>query len=153
MSSTGVRLAVNLAVGAGSLLVAGSAVIHFYLWDSQGYRNIPTIGPLFLAQAIVGWALAVTTAAWRKLLLVLASAGYGIISACALIYSVLFGLFGWQEVMSAPYVGMALAIEFAAGAVLLAAAAVLAKQWLGGRARRRAVRTAPVLEPSKSHFH
>ena len=125
---------VNLAIWAGSLLVAGSAVIHFYLWDSQGYRNIPTIGPLFLAQACAGWALAMATAILRKLPLVLVSAGYGITSACALIYSVLFGLFGWQEVMSAPYVGMALAVEFAAGAVLLAAAAVLAKQWLGSRA-------------------
>jgi CHASE2 domain-containing sensor protein len=131
-----VRLAVNTAVGAGSVLVAGSAAVHFYLWDSEGFRNIPTIGPLFLAQAIVGWALALATVTTRKLPLVLVACGYGIVSACALIYSVLFGLFGWQERLGAPYVGLALAIEFAAGAVLLGAASVMARQWL--RRRRQA---------------
>ncbi|MGC8627281.1 MAG: hypothetical protein ACP5VR_06940 [Acidimicrobiales bacterium] len=125
-----VRLALNAAVGAGSVLVAGSAALHFYLWDSQGFRNIPTIGPLFLAQAVIGWLLALATVATRKLLFVVAASGYGVVSAFALVYSMLFGLFGWQERLGAPYVSLALAIELAAAAVLLAAAWVMAQQWL-----------------------
>ncbi len=123
------RVVLNLAVVAGSGLVAGSATIHFYLWDNEGFRSVPTIGALFLAQAVTGWLLAAATVAWRHALLVLASAGYAIVSACALAYSVRFGLFGWHEVMRAPYVGMALAVELAAAAVLLAAAGALAARW------------------------
>ena len=127
------RWATNLLTLAGSLLVAGSAVVHYYLWASQGYRHIPTIGPLFIAQAAVGVVLAIGTVALRKLLLVLAELGYALSSAGGLIISVNFGLFGWQESMSAPYAGLALGVEFAAAAVLIPAALLLARRWLTGR--------------------
>ena len=127
------RWATNLLTLAGSLLVVGSAVIHYYLWASQGYRHIPTIGPLFIAQAVVGVVLAIATVALRNLLLVLAELGYAFSSAGGLIISVNFGLFGWQESMSAPYAGLALGVEFAAAAVLIPAALLLSRRWLTGR--------------------
>ena len=99
------HLAVNLLIWAGSLLLAGSAVLHFHLWDSEGYRNIPTIGPLFLTQAIVGVVLALATAVLRKLVLVIASAGLAVSSIGGLLIAVWWGLFGWQESFAAPYVG------------------------------------------------
>jgi hypothetical protein len=47
---------------ASALLLAGG-IIHYELWNS-GYRNVPKIGPLFLAIATevgaiaaLGWAL------------------------------------------------------------------------------------------------
>jgi hypothetical protein len=124
------RLATNLLTWSGSLLVVGSSVIHYYLWDSQGYRHIPTIGPLFITQAVVGVVLAVVTSAVRNPLLAAAEAGLAFSSAGGLIISVNFGLFGWQESMSAPYAGLALGVEIAAGALLIVAAAIPGRLWL-----------------------
>jgi hypothetical protein len=44
-----------------------------------------------------------------------------------LIISVNFGLFGWQDSMSAPYAGLALSVELAAAALLIAAAAIFVR--------------------------
>jgi len=46
----------ELLVWPGPALLAGSAVLHFHLWSSEGYRHIPTIGPLFLARAVCSLA-------------------------------------------------------------------------------------------------
>jgi len=129
------RWATNLLTWAGSLLVVGSAVIHYYLWAGQGYRHIPTIGPLFIAQAVVGVVLAIATVLLRKLSLLLAEVGYAFSSAGGLIISVNFGLFGWQESMSAPYAGLALGVELAAGALLLPAALLLTRHRLSMNAK------------------
>ena len=132
------HLAVNLLVWAGSLLLACSAVLHFHLWDSEGYRNIPTIGPLFLAQAIVGVVLALATAILRKLVLVIASAGLAVSSIGGLLIAVWWGLFGWQESFAAPYVGLALWIEAGAAILLGAACLVLGLPWLAAVRSTRA---------------
>src|ERR1700692_2615281 len=52
------RVAVMFAMLAGAALIGVTGVIHLHLWMS-GYRNIPTIGPLFLLQAIVAELLAI----------------------------------------------------------------------------------------------
>ncbi|HEV3452123.1 MAG TPA: hypothetical protein VG869_13105, partial [Acidimicrobiia bacterium] len=59
------RVATNVALLAGAGLVAASALIHLYLW-ADGYRQVTTIGPLFLAQGVVGLALAVLLIAYPK---------------------------------------------------------------------------------------
>jgi hypothetical protein len=133
------RIATNLLTGAGSLLVVGSSAIYYHLWDSLGYSHIPTIGPLFVVQAVVGVVLAVAAGTFRKPLLVAAEAGFALSSAGGLIVSVNFGLFGWQESMSAPYAGMALSVELVAGALLVTASLLLARRWLAARPRRVAV--------------
>ena len=45
--------AANVLALAGAALIVVSAIIHLYLWDT-GYRDISVIGPLFLAQGVVG---------------------------------------------------------------------------------------------------
>jgi hypothetical protein len=134
-------------IWVGSLFVLGSSIIHFHLWDSFAYRALPTIGPLFLMQAIAGAVLAVVTSIFRKLLLVLAETGFAFATAGGLIISVNFGLFGWKDTMSAPYAGLALAVEFTAGALLLAASAIMGRAWLAERktpiSRDRASAPAP----------
>jgi hypothetical protein len=141
---------VDLLIWVGSLFVLGSSVIHFHLWDSLGYRGIPTIGPLFLMQAIVGWALGVVTIVTRKLLLVLAEAGFAFATACGLIISINVSLFGWQDTLSAPYAGLALAVEFTAGALLLVASALMGKSWLDERkSRRSAVSSGAAQSPGR----
>jgi hypothetical protein len=137
-------LAVNLLIWVGSLFVLGASVIHFRLWDSFGYRAVPTIGPLFLMQAIVGVVLAVLTSVaavtWtsvgRRVLLVLVEAGFAFSTAFGLILSINVGLFGFKDSLSAPYAGLALAVEFTAGTLLLAASALLGLEWLEQRRRR-----------------
>ncbi|HXW79466.1 MAG TPA: hypothetical protein VEJ84_08200, partial [Acidimicrobiales bacterium] len=124
------RVVTNLLIWGGSVLLAVSAGVHFHLWDSEGYRNIPTIGPLFLLQAIVGFVLAVATAIFRKLALVAASTILAISSIGGLLISIWWGLFGWQESFTAPYVGVALWVESAAAVLLGAASVLLGLTWL-----------------------
>jgi hypothetical protein len=142
-------LVVNLLIWAGSLFVLGSSVIHFHLWDSFAYRDLPTIGPLFLMQAIVGAVLAIVTSVARKFLLVLVETGFAFATAGGLIISVNFGLFGWKDTMSAPYAGLALAVEFSAGALLLAASALMGMTWLAERKSRAASGTGSVQPNSR----
>jgi hypothetical protein len=69
--------------------------------------------------------LALGTSVTRRGFLVLAEAGFILSTAAGLIISVNFGLFGWQDSMSAPYAGLALSVELAAAALLLAATALM----------------------------
>ncbi len=141
-------LVLDLLIWVGSLFVLGSAIIHFHLWDSFAYRALRIIGPLFLMQAIAGAVLAILTSVSRKLLLVLAECGFAFASAGGLIISINFGLFGWKDTLSAPYAGLALAVEFSAGALLLVASAVMGRRWLAQRTRHRPASqtTKPVVE-------
>jgi hypothetical protein len=139
------RVGLNILIWAGSAVLVGSGVLHFHLWGSEGYQQIPTIGPLFLAQAIVGVALGVATAVFRRLILVAAGAALAISSIGALLISIWWGLFGWQEGSSAPYVGLAFALEAMAAAFLGAAFVFLA---LPSLSQRRA-RPTPVLDPAQ----
>ncbi len=112
------------ATVAGAVLVVLSAAIHLRLWgESDGYRQIPTVGPLFLAQGVVGCGLGVSLVAWRRVALATAGAAYMAASIGGLAVSVWFGLFGYHETMAAPYAGLALGVEIAGLVLLLVAAA------------------------------
>ena len=124
------RIFTYLLIWGGSVLLAFSAVLHFHLWGSEGYRHIPTIGPLFLLQAIVGFVLAVATAIFRKLVLIAAATILAVSSVGALLISIWWGLFGWQESFAAPYVGLALWVEGAAAVLLGVATVLLGLPWL-----------------------
>jgi hypothetical protein len=121
--------AIILALLVGAALVATTAAIHLHLW-AAGYRNIPTIGPLFLFQGIAGAAIAVALVAWRRLVTVVAAAGFMIATIGGLLLSVYVGLFGFTDTLSAPFAGLSLAVESAGAVVLGVAGIVLA---MGGR--------------------
>ena len=57
LGSAARRAGITLGIVIGSALLVASSAVHLELW-SMGYRNIPTIGPLFLVQAIAGTLLA-----------------------------------------------------------------------------------------------
>jgi hypothetical protein len=101
--------ALLLRVGCVALL-AWIGYIHLHLW-LEGYRHIPTNGPLFLLDAVAGFALAAVLLAWPRPLAGLLAAGYTASTLGALLISLSVGLFGFRESISASYVVESLAIE------------------------------------------
>jgi hypothetical protein len=98
-----------LRLGCAALL-GWIGYIHLHLWQ-EGYRQIPTNGPLFLLDAVAGFALALLVLAWPRPLARLAAAGYTAGTLGALIISLTVGLFGFRESISASYVTQSLTIE------------------------------------------
>src|ERR1700761_521520 len=111
---------VNVLALAGAVLVLLSGLIHLKLYGS--YKGISVIGPLFLAQGIVGILLAVALAVFRRLWLVLGGAGFLVATAAGLLISVNFGLFGFQDSLAVPYATSSMVEEFIGGGVLVVAA-------------------------------
>ena len=103
--------------------MASSGAIHLQLW-AMGYRTIPTIGPLFFLQGVAGLLLAVVLLLWRRLLVVVAGAGFMVATIGGLLVSVNFGLFGFMDTFAAPYAGLSLVLE-SAGAVVLAVVGIV----------------------------
>jgi hypothetical protein len=110
---------------AGAAMLIWSAWIHLKLW-ADGYQDIRTIGPLFLAQGIACLVLAIPLVIWRGLALQVAGAVTLIATAAGLLLSVNYGLFGLRESLKVPYTVLSMYVEFGGGAVLLAGAAILA---------------------------
>lgn len=98
-------------VGAG--LTGWSAGIHLYLW-SEGFRDIETIGTLFLLNAIGGFilALALLVTPNRFLTVVFAlGALYAASVLGALILSLTVGLFGFRETIDTEQVVTTLVVN------------------------------------------
>jgi hypothetical protein len=101
--------ALLLRVGCTALL-AWIGYIHLHLW-LEGYRHIPTNGPLFLLDAVAGFILAAVVLAWPRPLAGLLAAAYTASTLGALLISLSVGLFGFRESISASYVTESLTIE------------------------------------------
>jgi hypothetical protein len=107
------RAGTTLGLVAGSALLASSGAIHFQLW-AMGYRSIPTIGLLGLVLVL-----------WRRLLVVVAGAGFMVATISGLLVSVKFGLFGFMDTLAAPYAGLSVVLESVGAAVLTVVGVVL----------------------------
>src|SRR6266550_3203619 len=71
-----VRPAAALLLRLGCVaLLAWIGYIHLHLWQ-EGYRHIPTNGPLFLLDAVAGFVLAAVLLTWPRPLAGLLAAGY-----------------------------------------------------------------------------
>jgi hypothetical protein len=120
-------LVATVAYVAGALLVLWSAYIHFHLWgETDGYRQIATIGPLFLAQSIGGLLIAILLVAVRRVWAAIIGIGYAVATAVGFLLTVGLpkGLFNFKESWEAPFAGLAFGVEIAAAAVLLVAGAL-----------------------------
>jgi hypothetical protein len=115
------RWAVTLLAVAGAALLVWSGVIHLQLW-SDGYRDIPVIGPLFGIQGIASIALALLLVVFRRLVLLAAGAVLLAATAVGLLLSAGIGLFGYTESLAVPYAQTSLVVEFTGAAVLVLAA-------------------------------
>lgn len=101
--------ALLLRVGCAALL-AWTGYIHLHLW-LEGYRQIPTEGPLSLLDAIAAFVLAALLLALSRPLAGLLAAGYTAATLGALVISLTVGLFGFRESISASYVVDSIIIE------------------------------------------
>jgi hypothetical protein len=118
------RLAATVSFVAGGFMLACSAYIHVRLWKSEGYRHIPTIGPLFLLQSIGGMVIGVAVVAVRRVWVAALGAGFAISTMAGFLLSVEFGLFGFQDTWSAPYASAAFSIEVVSVVALIVAGAL-----------------------------
>jgi len=100
--------------GAG--LLAATAAIHLDLYLT-GYKNIPTIGWLFLLQVIAAFALAILVLATGNRVVAALGAGFAVATLGGYLLSIWFGLFGFKEVRTTAGI-VAGIIEVAAFAVL-----------------------------------
>jgi hypothetical protein len=132
------RAGITLGIVIGSALLAASSGMHLELW-SMGYRTIPTIGPLFLVQALAGALLAVLLLISRRLLMVVAAAGFMIATIVGLLLSIYVGLFGFMDNLAAPYAGLSLVVESVGAVVLAVVGTVLVRGH--GRSEQRPTHT------------
>jgi hypothetical protein len=128
--------ALLLRLGCAALL-AWIGYIHLHLW-LEGYRHIPTNGPLFLLDAIAGFILAAVVLAWPRPLAGLLAAGYTAATLGALLISLSAGLFGFRESISASYVTESLVIETITALALLGWAVLVTATPAGRATRARA---------------
>lgn len=77
------------------LALLGAAAVHLDLWLA-GYRNLETVGPLFMVNVIAGPVIAIAVLAWRHWLPLLAAVGFGAVTLGAFLLSRTVGLFGMQ---------------------------------------------------------
>ncbi len=110
-------IALVLRLGCSALLI-WIGYIHLHLWQ-EGYRHIPTNGPLFLLDAIAAFLFAAVLLVWWAPLVGLLAAGFTASTLGALIISLSVGLFGFDESISASFVVESLVIESVAIVALL----------------------------------
>jgi hypothetical protein len=120
-----VDLGATAAFAVGGALLIWSAFIHFHLWsETDGYRAIPTIGPLFLLQSITALIIGIGVVAIRRLWAAVIGIGFALTTIAGFLLSVAVGLFGFKDSWLAPYAKQAFTIEILAVVVLIAAAAL-----------------------------
>lgn len=128
------RVVVTVVIAGGAACMVGSGVIHLYLWGKQyGYRDIPTIGPLFLIQGIAAILIGLIVIVSRQVGVLLVAAGLLVASVIALVLAIEVGLFGFKDSWLAPYAWTTFYEEIAGGVLLLAAAGVLCYSRKAGR--------------------
>jgi hypothetical protein len=125
-------LIIGRLVGAG--LLVWMAWIHWHLW-STGYKHLPTVGNLFLLNAIGAVVLALALIAVPTRWLSLTAAAGALMAGgtlAGLAISINVGLFGFKDYLNAPFAHLSVWVESAAFVVL---AAVAVRAALAGRSR------------------
>jgi hypothetical protein len=116
-------LGATASFAIGGLLLVWSAYIHFHLWgETDGYRSIATIGPLFLLQSIAGLVIGLGVIAVRRLWAAVIGIGFALTTLAGFLVTVAHGLFGFKDSWLAPFAQQAFGVELAAVVVLGVAA-------------------------------
>ena len=109
---------------AAVFLVSGG-VVHYHLWTS-GYRHVPRIGTLFLANFVGSIVLGAAVLVSRRVSVELAAAVFAVGSLAALVLSRTVGVLGFSETIWTPDAVKTLASEIG---VILTLGAAMAMQW------------------------
>lgn len=138
LASVLARVAITVTIAGGAACAVYSGYIHLYLWGRQQfpYRDIPTIGPLFLIQGIVAILIGLLIIITRRVGALLVGAGMLVVSVVALVIDVEVGMFGFKDSWSVPYAKSTLYEEIVGAVLLLVAAGVLAWSGRAGRSGR-----------------
>ena len=126
-----------LRVTGGGLLIT-TASIHLDLYLT-GFRNIPTIGWLFILQVIAAFALGLAALASGSRLGAAAGAGFALATLGGYLLSMWVGLFGFKEVRTTAGI--------VAGVIEVGAIAALGYLALTPAPGRRAVPASPAASP------
>ena len=110
------QIALVLRIAAAGLL-GWIGYIHWHLWQ-EGYKFLPTNGPLFLVDAIAAVLLGLVLLAWPRPLGGLLATGFSVATIGALVISLSVGLFGFQESIHASFVVQSLILESIAAIIL-----------------------------------
>jgi predicted lipoprotein with Yx(FWY)xxD motif len=100
--------------GAGLLIATGAIHLDLYV---TGFKNIPTIGPLFLLQVIAAFGLGLLVLVRGGRIAAALGAGFAVATLGGYLLSIWFGLFGFTEVRTTAGI-VAGILEVAAFAVL-----------------------------------
>lgn len=112
-----VRVGIVLAMVIGAATIGASGAIHLHLWLS-GYRNVPRIGPLFLAQSISGFVLAIVIVVLRRMIAVVAGAVFLAASVIGLVLSATVGFLGIHDGLGVPWATNSIIVELVGFVVL-----------------------------------
>lgn len=122
--------------GLTAAAVLLSAVVHLDLYE-EGFRDLATIGPLFMLNFIGGVVIGTAIVVWRHWFPVFVGAGFGAVTVAAYWVSVVHGLFGVKEVTGGWSEILASVAEYVAVVLGLGAMALLWERPLRLRALRR----------------
>jgi hypothetical protein len=123
------RSAATAMLAPAAVLLVVDGALHLHLWSS-GYRGIPTIGPLFLAQGIATLVIAVVLLLTRWLVAVVAALATMVGTVGGFVLADTVGLFGFYDGFAAPDASISFVIEVTAIVLLLIGGALLARGWL-----------------------
>jgi hypothetical protein len=98
------------------LLTAGW--LHDQLWHDFGYRHVPNIGPLFVAQSFTGVVLGLLIVVVRRVWIGLVGIGFSAGTLADFLVSVIHGTLGFRESWAAPDTKLAFSLEVVALATL-----------------------------------
>ena len=114
-----IRAVILIAMAIGATTVGASGAIHLHLWIT-GYRHVPRIGPLFLAQSVSAFVVAPVIILSRRTFAVLAGAGFQAASVVGLLLSATVGFLGIHDSLTVPWASTSIVLELI-GFVLLSA--------------------------------
>jgi len=115
----------------GAALVITTGAIHLYLYEDY-FSTVPTIGRLFVANFLAGVALGGLMLLSRAWVWPLLGAAYCITTLGAFLWSVQWGLFGYQESFSGTWQTRA-AVAEVIGTLLCITTAMLHRRPTSGR--------------------
>lgn len=114
------------------LALLAAAWIHLELWRT-GYRDIDTIGTLFLVNVVAGGVLAVAVLVWRHWLPAVGAVGFGLATLGAYLLSRTVGLFGMTASFGSFHfvlgIGAQLFAAIAEAVCVLGGAALVPLRW------------------------